>query len=195
MLRSPPLSLKQNAPGGDPSAIVIQSGLTTGSTTPTAEDLRGKTIAVIAPGQILDSIVKAYLSQNGMTANDVKTIGMPMPDMVPALTNGAIDAAIIIDPFKSMVVDTGLAEVLATSSEILPDASQAFVVFSEDMMENRDFSVRFLRAYVKINQWMREVLGTEEGRKEIAEIYQSYVSARDPSVYETIALGTASEGA
>lgn len=189
------LSLEPDAPGGDPSAIVVRSDLVGAGATPTADDLRGKTIAVTAPGQILDIIVRTYLSQNGIGADEVKTIGMPMPDMVPALGSGAIDAAIVIDPFKSLVMNAGTAQVLTTSSDVLPNASQAFVVMSAAMAQNRDLAERFLRAYVKTNRWMREALTHGEGRKEIAAIYQGHVPAQDASVYENIALGTASADA
>lgn len=185
------LSLEPNAPGGDPTAIVASkaSGVTSGA------DLKGKTAAVTAPGQILDLIFRTYLEKNGLKPEDVKTIGMAMPDMVPALSNGAIDAAVIIDPFLSALVGSDKATVLAHSSDVLPNASQAFLAYSDGMMQNQDLAVRFMRAYLKTNTWMRGALPTPDGRKEIAAIFQKYVPAKDASVYETIAIGTASADA
>lgn len=188
------LALEPNAPGGDPTAIIVRSDLVKGDKA-TAEDLKGKTIAVTAPGQILDIIVQTYLQENGLSSSDVKTIGMPMPDMVPAMSNGALDAGIVIDPFRSMLVNSGKAKVLAGSADVLPNASQAFLVLSDGMMKQHDASVRFVRGYLKTNKWMREALKTQEGRKEIAGIFQEFVPAKSADAYEKIALGTASEEA
>jgi NitT/TauT family transport system substrate-binding protein len=186
------LALEKNAPGGDPTAIMIRSDLVPEGQAPTADMLKGHKIAVTAPGQILDITVQEYLRQNNLTKDDVATVGMAMPDMVPALSNAAVDGAIVIDPFKSMLLSSGKAKVLAESADVLPGASQAFLVYSQKMRKNSDLALRFLRAYVKTNRYIRENLVTPEGRKEIARIYQAYVPAKDASVYEHIALGTAS---
>lgn len=183
------LNIEAGAPGGDPTAIVVRSasGITTGA------GLAGQRIAVTAPGQILDMIVNEYLAQSGLDAGDVSTVAMAPPDMVIALTNGSVDAAIMIDPFQSLVVSSGEGTVLARASDVMPDASQAFVVYAQRMVDEQDLGVRFLRAYHRTNTWMREALTTTQGRSEIAAIYQIHVPARDAGVYETIALGTASE--
>jgi len=189
------LALEPNAPGGDPTAIVVRSDLVESGKVKSAADLKGRTMAVTAPGQILDIIVRTYLDKNGVKPEEIATAAMPMPDMVPAMSNGAIDAAIVIDPFRSLLVDSGKAKVLATSSEVLPNASQAFLTLSPDFIKKRDVAVRFARAYLKTNRWMREALPTPEGRSEIAAAYQKYVPAQDASTYERIALGTASADA
>lgn len=188
------LALEPGAPGGDPTAIVIRADLARGGAV-SAQDLKGHTLAVTAPGQILDIVVQTYLKKNGLTASDVKIVGMPMPDMVPALSNGALDAAIVIDPFLTALVDSGKAKVLARSAEVLPDASQSFLALSNDLAQKRDVAVRFVRGYVDANTWMRYALKTSEGREEIAAIFQEFVPAKSADVYVKIALGTASAGA
>lgn len=188
------LALEPNAPGGDPTAIVLRSDRLARSQA-SADDLKGKTIATTAPGQILDIMIQTYIKKLGLAASDVKIVGMPMPDIVPALSNGVLDGAIVIDPFLSMLLAQDKVKVIARSSDILPNASQAFLAFSSGMMQQRDLSVRFLRAYLKTNRWMRAQLKTPEGRKQIAEIFQEYVPAKSADVYEKIALGTASDKA
>ncbi|MDO6966144.1 ABC transporter substrate-binding protein [Rhizobium alvei] len=188
------LALEPEAPGGDPTAIVLRSDLIKNPQKP-AEDLKGKTLATTAPGQILDIMIKAYLKKIGLSPSDVKIVGMPMPDIVPALSNGALDGAIVIDPFLSALVEAGKVKVLARSSEILPNASQAFLALSDSMRQRQDLSVRFVRAYLKTNGWMRQALASPDGRKEIAAIFQEFVPARSAEVYELIALGTASASA
>lgn len=188
------LALEPNAPGGDPTAIVLRSDLVKNPASP-GQDLKGRTIATTAPGQILDIMIQTYVKKLGLAPSDVKIVGMPVPDTVPALSNGALDAAIVIDPFLSALTDTGKVRVLARSSDILPNASQAFLALSGGMMKQQDVSLRFVRGYVKTNDWMRKALTSAGGRKEIAAIFQEFVPAKSADVYEKIAIGTASEKA
>ncbi|WP_288925706.1 ABC transporter substrate-binding protein [uncultured Maritimibacter sp.] len=183
------LNIEPGAPGGDPTAIMVRSdaGIESGA------DLAGKKIAVTAPGQILDMIVNEYIAQSGVNPEDVTKVGMAPPDMVPALTNGSVDAAIMIDPFQSIALGGGTVTRLVRASEVMPGTSQAFMVYSNGMMAREDVAVRFLRAYKATNDWIREALATPEGRTELAGYYQQYVPAKDASVYEKIAMGTASE--
>lgn len=183
------LNIEPGAPGGDPTAIMVGAN----SGIERAGDLAGKKIAVTAPGQILDMIVTEYLAQSGVDAAVVTKVGMAPPDMVPALTNGSVDAAIMVEPFLSITEASGAAVRLARASEVMPGTSQAFMVFSDGMMEREDVAVRFLRAFKATNDWIREALATPEGRKELADYFQQYVPAKDASVYEQTAIGTASE--
>ncbi|MBB4008180.1 ABC transporter substrate-binding protein [Allorhizobium taibaishanense] len=188
------LALEPSAPGGDPTGIVIRSDLIKNPAAP-AQDLKGKTIATTAPGQFLDIMLKTYLHKIGLKPADVKIVGMPMPDIVPALSNGAIDGAIVIDPFLSALAESGKATVIARSADIMPNASQAFIALSDRMMQQSDVPKRFVRAYLKTNEWMRQELPKPEGRKKIAEIFQDFVPAKSAAVYERISLGTASAAA
>ncbi|HWU64795.1 MAG TPA: ABC transporter substrate-binding protein [Ensifer sp.] len=188
------LAPEPSAPGGDPTGIVVRSGLIKDPAAP-AKDLAGKTFATTAPGQILDIMLKTYLHKIGLKAADVKIVGMPMPDVIPALSNGAIDGAIVIDPFMSTLSASGKATIVARSADILPNASQAFIALSDKMMQQPDLSKRFVRGYLKTNEWMRQELPKPEGRKKIAEIYQEFVPAESAAAYERMSLGTASASA
>lgn len=189
------LSTEANSPGGDPSAVVVRKSLHDSGEVTKPENFRGRTVASTAPGQILDQILRKYLSGGGLTNSDIKFVSMPLPDMLPALANGAIDGAMIIDPFLSMAIESKAALVLAKASDVMPNATQAFVIYGNRMTSNGALGVRFLKAYLKTNSWLRKVLGTESGRVEVAAIYQKYVPAQSEDMYRRIALGTASEDA
>ena len=42
------------------------------------------------------------LRRDGLTIKDVQVKIMPFPDMVPALESGAVDAAILTEPFPTL---------------------------------------------------------------------------------------------
>src|ERR1700704_2517910 len=60
------------------------------------EDLRGKNIAISAPGALPDLLIRAALDQHGLAATDVKFANMGSDtDRYKALSVGVVDAAIV----------------------------------------------------------------------------------------------------
>jgi len=65
-------------------------------------DLRGRTVAINAPKNILYLLTASVLAEHGLTANMVKFVDMPFPAMPAALAAGKIDAAVLPEPFASI---------------------------------------------------------------------------------------------
>ncbi|MEU6128292.1 ABC transporter substrate-binding protein [Saccharopolyspora sp. NPDC047091] len=63
------------------------------------EDLAGAKIAISAPGAITDIGTKAALQDRGINVADDQFVRFGFPDMLPALQNGQIDAAVMTEPF------------------------------------------------------------------------------------------------
>ncbi|MFR9728584.1 ABC transporter substrate-binding protein [Saccharopolyspora sp. MS10] len=63
------------------------------------EDLADAKIAYSAPGAITDIGTKAALQDRGINVNDDQFVRFGFPDMLPALQNGQIDAAVMTEPF------------------------------------------------------------------------------------------------
>ncbi|WP_165794804.1 ABC transporter substrate-binding protein [Marinobacter fuscus] len=187
------LRLEKGSPGGDPTSIVASKAfleMIKGSN----KSLEGAKIGITAPGQILDMIVREYIDSSGLDINDVDLVSMPMPDMLVALENNAIDTAIMLDPFTTFAIKRGIGEVLIRGSDVVPGIQQAFLLYSNNLAnENHELGQKFMNGYYKTNSWLRKSLVTEEGRKEIADIYQKYIPSRNKAIYEEIALSVAVE--
>lgn len=65
----------------------------------TAADFSGKTIAVTGLADLTYYAAKAWLDQSGGNAGAVKFVELPVPAMVPALTEHRVDGAVLIEPF------------------------------------------------------------------------------------------------
>jgi len=65
----------------------------------TAQDLRGKKIAVVAEGTSDYFSLLYYLQANGITKEEVEIITVPHPEMIFAITSKAVDAAAGAEPF------------------------------------------------------------------------------------------------
>jgi NitT/TauT family transport system substrate-binding protein len=66
-------------------------------------DLRGRTIAINAPKNILYLRVASVLAEHGIPVNSVKFVtNIPFPGMPAGLKAGTIDAAVLPEPFASV---------------------------------------------------------------------------------------------
>jgi len=72
-------------------------------------DLKGKPVALNVRGAAVEWMLDQALRRDGLTLRDVQVKIMPFPDMVPALETGAVEAAILTEPFPTMAEERGVA--------------------------------------------------------------------------------------
>jgi NitT/TauT family transport system substrate-binding protein len=72
-------------------------------------DLKGRPVALNTRGAAVEWMLDQVLRRDGLTIKDVQVKIMPFPDMVPALESGAVDAAILTEPFPTLAEEKGVA--------------------------------------------------------------------------------------
>src|SRR6267142_531103 len=72
-------------------------------------DLKGKPVALNIRGAAVEWMLDQALRKDGLTLRDVEVKIMPFPDMVPALESGAVEAAILTEPFPTLAEERGIA--------------------------------------------------------------------------------------
>lgn len=89
------------APGGFMSAATPTTALLVAKASPfkVAKDLNGKTVALSTLHDLVQVSAMKWVDQNGGDSSTVKFIEMPTPEMVPAITAGRVDAAMVVEPF------------------------------------------------------------------------------------------------
>lgn len=97
-------------------------------------DLAGKKIATPGEASIQHMLLTYYLTQNGMSINDLKVSAMKVPSMNDALKTDKIDGMITFEPYVSIAEKNG-AKVLAGSQDILPNHPCCVVVASDKFIE------------------------------------------------------------
>ncbi|MDY6867727.1 MAG: ABC transporter substrate-binding protein, partial [Chloroflexota bacterium] len=122
---------------------LIDSGEVTG-----IADLAGRKLGVVSPNSLLNYMGDDILQQEGLTIDDMEMVILPFPDMVVAFESGAIDAAHLLYPFASQVIDEEITTVLVEPGDSIQINS---IYFGPRLLDpaNREMGVRFLMAYVK----------------------------------------------
>jgi NitT/TauT family transport system substrate-binding protein len=65
----------------------------------TPQDLVGKRIAINTFKSINEVLLRSSLQTNGVDPNQVQLVDLAFPDMLPALQNNQVDAAVMVEPF------------------------------------------------------------------------------------------------
>jgi NitT/TauT family transport system substrate-binding protein len=112
------------------------------------EDLRGRNVAISAPGALPDLLVRAVLEKQGVPASEVKFANMGSDtDRYKALTVGVVDAAIVSTEYLPIAPKT--VKLLATGRDVLPDFMRVCMITSgKALADKADEAVRFLAAEI-----------------------------------------------
>lgn len=148
----------------------------------TAEDLRGKTIAVDEIGGTPYQVALLWLGQAGISANEVTFLPYNDGNLeVEALQQGQVDVAALWDPIATTSVDTyGLRTILDIGTDE-PFAGHycCFLYASNKVIEeDSELIAAELRAYRKAQDWI--AANPEEAADLVTS--QQYVSIEDHDV-------------
>lgn len=89
------------------------------------QDLPGKKIAIPGIGNTQDIALRAWLEENGLTTNDeggeVSVLEVDNPELPQLFEAGELDGAWEPEPYPSLLVEQGLAEVYVDEADLWPD--------------------------------------------------------------------------
>ena len=121
-----------------------------------AAGLAGKTVAVNALNNSNQLVTDKYLQVHGVNPVSVHFIGLAYPDMPAALSSGRVAAAIIDEPFTTIVTKTQGSKLLAAEPDeaIAPHALYAcFVASSSWLGAHRQLAAKFVAAIDQANSY------------------------------------------
>lgn len=118
-----------------------------------AADLNGKTVAVNGLGDLTHLALLAWLGTNGADLKSVKLLEVPFPAVGPALDQGRIDAALLVEPFTTAL--KGKVRVIGDTMAVIGPRFIGTVWVSNLawLGQNREAARRFAAATLKIAAW------------------------------------------
>ena len=125
---------------------MVVHGVFVRDTVATVADLKGKSIAISAPGAMPDLLVRAMLEKNGISPSEVRFANLGSDvDRFKALSAGVTDAAVISTEYVP-VAPPGV-RLLVASREVMPNFIRVCVVTSGKVLaERRDDAAHFVAA-------------------------------------------------
>ncbi len=132
-----------------PSKFEVRKALVDSGQVKTLADLKGKKVAVAGgTGSAGAYLAVKALQTAGLTGKDVQFVNLANPDMVQALANGAVDAALIGTPFSTQAIQQGAGAILV--DDFAPGYSTTTFLYSGKLIKDRpDVANRFALALLK----------------------------------------------
>ncbi len=149
-------------PGESEQALVVRKDVYDSGRGHRLEDLRTLSLAITPPGKATTTAcaLSVGLRQAGLTLDDVNIQPITFPDMVGALANGSVDAAMMVEPFVTRAVQQGSAVKVMGLGDIYPNFTIATLGFADSLYSNRPAAKGFVRAYLRA---VRDYLAAEAG--------------------------------
>ncbi len=165
-----------------PTKFEVRKALVDGGQVKKISDLKGKKIAVAGGiGSAGAYLAVRALQTDGLTAKDVEFVNLANPDMVQALKNGAVDAALIGTPFSTQAIEQGVGSILI--DDWLPGYSTTTYMYSGKFVKERAaVGQRFAIALLK---GFRAIAGNNYLSDENVKIYAKYTGSNEATIKAT----------
>lgn len=157
-------------PGISATQFVARTALAKGDKKETILGLKGRVIGVSSQRSVSFMQVENLLELYGLNPADVKYVTLQYQNMVPALENGAIDAAQIIEPFLTQVLEKKSAVIVSDMIEArgaVGTNTTVPLIYSEKFAANRSAGVAFMVAYMKGVRVYIDALEKKKNREKI----------------------------
>lgn len=144
--------------------------------------LKGLKIATFQAGTIQDTILRDWLSRNGIDpVKDVEIKGMGPGDAVTAITAGQVDAVFLPTPSPSTVVSQGKGKIVVQSGEMYPNHTCCVLVVSGKLIrEHPEIVNQILATNDKAVAWNKANLD------DAAQIFADKTGARIDDVRSSL---------
>jgi len=162
-------------------------------------DLRGKIMGVTVPGSTTDLTAKILLQQMGMIpGRDVQVTHLQgMPDIITALTQGRIDAAIVSAPSTLKLRQAGLKELVDVGARNIPMIHAGLATTRDFIKSSPDKVRRYTQAYIEGTKIARtDAEATKQiiskytktdNKEDLDETYNTFAKVWEPAPYVSAA--------
>ncbi len=179
-------------PGRSSQKLLVRKDLIESGRFKTLADLKGMRVATSAPGTAAMGTMVKILEKAGLKRDDIDEVHMSFAQMVLALTNKAVDAALPAEPQATQAIEAGAIKIVS-DDEIYPDHQISAVLFSGQFAKKDPaLATRFLKAYLRGVRDHNDSLvdGKFAGPKgdAVVEILTEYSLVKDPAVHRSFVL-------
>jgi NitT/TauT family transport system substrate-binding protein len=147
-------------------------------------DLKGKKVAHVSEANGTHFLADMALRKAGLTDKDVELITMPFPDMVVALANKSVDAAMYLEPNGTRAEEQKIAKRWMMGDEIYPDHQLAVIFYSPGFVQDTDVARRFAVAYLKGIRDYDAAFKRGQNKPAIIAQLAKHGTVKDPALYE-----------
>jgi NitT/TauT family transport system substrate-binding protein len=138
----------------------------------TLEALRGKKLAIHSKLSIQIVYLSMLLEKYGMKLSDFKITPVLSPDQTAALKNGAIDAAVMQEPYFSQAVAHQIVKPASDLTEELPSSgvSTTALLYGKQLLNDKATGKKFMLAYLKGVRAYNDAMFYGKGKDKVLQV-------------------------
>ena len=169
----------------DGNVIITSTSITS------AEDLKGKTIAIPHRQSSHNILLNDALATAGLTIDDINVTELAPTEMPSALASGQIDGYCVAEPFGAKAVSLDAGKVLFTSEELWKDSLCCGLVLTDKFIESHKENARiFVESYKQAGKNLTKEQAMETATKylnqdkDVLELSLQWISYDDLEITE-----------
>lgn len=122
------------------------------------EDLKGLKIATFPPGTIQDTLLRTWLSENGLDPEkDVDIRGMGPGEAISAISSESVDAAFLPHPAPAIIESEGNGRSIVASGEMQANHACCVLVASGELIrEHPEIVEQIVKTHVRATEYNKE---------------------------------------
>ncbi|MDL2260644.1 ABC transporter substrate-binding protein [Methanimicrococcus sp. OttesenSCG-928-J09] len=141
----------------------------------------GKKIATFPPGSIQDTLLKQWLTDNGVDLSKVEIKGMDSGEAQTSLKAGSVDAVFLPHPAPSIIVKAGDGKVVMDSGEMSADHACCVLAVSQKFIdEHPDVVKEIVKIHVDATKY------TNENPEEAARYYSKITGVSEDIILQSV---------
>ncbi|RZS78919.1 ABC transporter substrate-binding protein [Pigmentiphaga kullae] len=152
----------RNSPGHGFNALVVRKDLVDSGRVKGIGDIKGMKVATPSRHSPMELQLDVALRTAGLGLNDVGLEQLAFPSMIAALTNKAVDAALMIEPLVTVIAQRQIGTRLLGFDQTSPEFQIAGIIYGPSLTQaDSDVGRKWMAAYVR---GIRDYLDSLEGK-------------------------------
>jgi NitT/TauT family transport system substrate-binding protein len=166
-------------------ALVVRKDLIDSGAIRDYSDLRGRRVAIATRGTTNELDVARAAEKGGLTIDDVEVETMGYPDMMTALANGSVDAAVVVEPFVTQAVSRNLGVRWHGTEDFYPNAMRGVLMYGPALVsQNPEAGKRFMIAYVKAARDYLDAFERGTDKETVIAALMKHTVVKDRALYD-----------
>jgi NitT/TauT family transport system substrate-binding protein len=131
--------------------------------------------------------VHAYraLQYGGLGLDDVQIEYVTFPEQLAALSNGAVDAVIALEPLLTLGRERGLLEPVLDMGYAMPQYPVSMLFYAADFIQSQpEAGRRFLVAYLRSLRYLEDATLKRKNWDEVVQLFIANTPVKDAALYE-----------
>ena len=169
-------------------SVIVRKDLVDSGKYKEPKDFKGMTVGVLSANSSPAYYLERALGKGGLTLNDVTLVTMQFPDMLAALANKKIDAAVEVQPFVLQADTQGIAKIALRAGEFAPGFPSIVLVANPPFLKAQpEAAKRFVLALLQGQRDAYNALEKGINKGDVFQVMAKYTTLKDPKMQEAVA--------